>query len=153
MKVSVVTLCLVACLPTASGWRWTRPDAEIQGCYEGGEYGGDFCCYDEYNEEVMCCEDPDSSAEVVCEDAHIIEPSAPYPTDPPVPCPLPEGSCAADFPDNGEIEFSNERDCLCQACVDNCPLSSTATPTNPVMKDDPHLKSWAGEWFDYMGEW
>lgn len=31
-------------------------------------------------------------------------------------------------------------------------IDLSTCPTGPSMENDPHLKNWAGEWFDYMGE-
>ena len=32
------------------------------------------------------------------------------------------------------------------------PADDPDDPGNPGVQDDPHFKSWTGDWFDYMGE-
>lgn len=48
-------------------------------------------------------------------------------------------------------------DCSCSGSGGACVIYATAESdldcsTDPEISNDPHLKSWRGEWFDYMGE-
>lgn len=45
--------------------------------------------------------------------------------------------------------YETFEECECQSCLveSYCPVT-----VNPGMVGDPHLQSWSGEWFEYMGE-